>query len=371
MSRRPSPAILLALGLAACGSVEPITSCDPIDGATPLCGFQNPEDLALLPDGTHVLVSEYGDAGRIPGRLSLLDLATNEHTNLFAGGEPTAAGPWGASDCLGPPSPEFSPHGIHLSRRADGTLQLLVVQHGGRESVEMFEVTPTNGNASLARRAEGERSPSSWQLAWRGCAVAPDGGLNDVVALPEGGFLVTRFGPSTPLAFALAGAKATLFGSDTGWVYAWSPAAGFSEVPGTRAAGPNGIELSADGAKIFLNTTLASEVLRIDRKSGAVEARAAVARPDNLTWGRDGRLRVASLRGALRELLSCNGLKGGSCPMPFAIVALDPDTMQTETVYEGGPGTPSGAGTVGLAIDGGLLIGTFAGDRIVRVAQER
>jgi hypothetical protein len=352
MSERLSLALLAVFGLAACGSVEPITSCDPIGRATPLCGFQNPEDLALLPDRGHVLVSEYGDAGRRPGRISLLDLATGEHESLFAGGEPEAAGPWGAPDCIGPPSTVFSPHGIHLSRRADGSLQLLVVQHGGRESVEMFEVVPA-----------GDR----WQLSWRGCAIAPDGGLNDVVASADGGFLVTRFGPSSTPAFMFAAAKAKLFGGDTGWVYAWSKERGFSEVPGTRAAGPNGIELSADGEKIFLNATLASEVLRIDRRTGAIEARAAVKQPDNLTWASDGRLLVASLRGAMREMLSCNGLERGSCPMPFAIVALDPNTMETETLYEGGPGTPSGAGTVGLEVDGALLIGTFAGDRIVRV----
>ena len=343
--------LLFALGLAGCGSTPPITSCDPIGRATPLCGFQNPEDLALLPDG-HVIVSEYGDAGAKPGRISLLDLASGQHESLYAGGGASEPGPWGAADCA-PPSTSFSPHGIHLSRRASGALQLLAVQHGGRESVEMFEVIPANG---------------SWQLAWRGCAVAPEGGLNDVVALPEGGFLVTRFGPSSPVSFMFAAAKATLFGGETGWVYAWSREGGFSEVPGTRAAGPNGIELSADGAKIFLNTTLASEVLRIDRKTGAIEARASVPRPDNLTWAPDGRLRVASLRGTTRELLSCQGIDHGSCPMPFAIVALDPNTMETQTVYEGGPGTPSGAGTVGLEIPGGLLIGTFAGDRIVRVA---
>jgi len=351
--RAATSAVLLTLVLVACSSHPPITSCDPIGRAKPLCGYQNPEDLALLPDGRHVIVSEYGDAGARPGRLSLLDIGTREHVTLFAGGETGSAGPWGAPDC-GPPSSAFSPHGIHLAKRADGSLQLLVVQHGGRESVEMFEVLPT---------------ADAWQLSWRGCAVAPEGGLNDVVALPEGGFLVTRFGPSSPASFMFAAAKATLFSSATGWVYEWSPGKGFSEVPGTRAAGPNGIELSPDGAKIFLNTTLASEVLRIDRRTGAIEARAAIARPDNLTWGRDGRLRVASLRGNTRELLSCNGIEHGSCAMPFAIVALDPSSMATETVYEGGPGTPSGAGTVGLEVDGGLLIGTFAGDRIVAVAE--
>jgi hypothetical protein len=357
MSHRAcSPAILLALPLVACGSTPPITSCDAIGAATPLCGFQNPEDLALLPDRRHVLVSEYGDAGARPGRISLLDLNTGEHASLFAGGEPAEPGPWGAPDCKGPPSTAFSPHGIHLSKRADGRLQLLVVQHGGLESVEMFEVT--------------QDEDAGWGLAWRGCAPVPDGGLNDVVALPEGGFLATRFAPTGQLVMMLVFAKAVLFGGDTGWVYAWSREQGFSEVPGTRAAGPNGIELSADGEKIFLNVTLASEVRRIDRRTGAIEARAEVKMPDNLTWRSDGRLYVASLRGAMSDLRSCSGLEHGSCPMPFAIVALDPNTMQTETVYEGGPGTPSGAGTVGLEVDGALLIGTFAGDRILRVETE-
>jgi hypothetical protein len=346
--------LLAPLGLIACGATPPITSCDAIGAATPLCGFQNPEDLALLPDGRHVIVSEYGDAGVRPGRISLLDLTTRQHESLYAGGGPAGPGPWGAADC-GPPSEAFSPHGIHLSKRADGPLQLLVVQHGGRESVEMFEV---------------QQAGDGWRLAWRGCAVAPQGGLNDVVALPEGGFLVTRFGPSSSVAFMFAALKATLFGGDTGWVYAWSREQGFSEVPGTRAPGPNGIELSADGAKIFLNATLASEVLRIDRRTGALEARADVPQPDNLTWAPDGRLRVASLRGAMRELLSCNGIERGSCAMPFAIVALDPNTMASEDVYKGGPGTPSGAGTVGLEVDGALLIGTFAGDRILLVDEQ-
>ena len=70
-------------------------------------------------------------------------------------------------------------------------------------------------------------------------------------------------------------------------------------------------------------------------------------------------------------MMSCFTVETGSCPScpgAFAIVALDPVTLHTETVYSGGPGTPSGAGTVGLMVDEEtLLVGTFAGDRIVRV----
>jgi hypothetical protein len=338
------------VAFVGCSRPDAITSCAPAGASTPLCGFQNPEDLALLPGGRQVLVSEYGDSGARPGRIALLDLTSNERTILFAGGEPVAAGPWGASDCGGPPPKEFSPHGIHLSKRSDGALQLLVVNHGGRESVEMFEVIP-----------DGSRV----QLAWRGCATSQDDMFNDVVALPEGGFLVTRFGPKATSALRWALAKSVLFGSDTGWVYAWSQARGFSELPGTRSAGPNGIELSADGQKVFLNLTLASQVLRLDRRTGKVEARASVPQPDNSTWARDGRLIVASLRGTAGELMACSELEGGTCPVPFAVEALDPETLQGKTIFTGGPGVPAGAVTVALETDGALLLGTFAGDRIV------
>ncbi len=349
-AHRLAPALLwLAL---ACAASPPIESCEPVGAATPLCGFQNPEDLALLPGGRHVLVSEYGHVEREQrGRLALLDLATRERRVLYEGGGAAGAGPWGDAACAGPPSAAFSPHGIDLHRRADGALELLVVQHGGRESVELFEV----------READG-----SWRLAWRGCAEAPAGdSLNDVVALPGGGFLVTRMVAADAGVFTMLGAA--WFGRETGFVYEWQRGAGFAEVPGTRGVLPNGIEISADGATIFLNQTLANEVTRIDRASGRVEARAEVPNPDNLTWASDGRLWAASLRGSMSQMLQCGDLERGSCPMPFAIVALDPDTMETEVLYEGGPGTPGGAGTVGLEVPRGMLVGTFAGDRVVWV----
>lgn len=349
------PLIALALLVSAgCASSPPIESCDPIGNATPLCGFQNPEDLALLPDGRHVLVSEYG-TNRDPGRIALLDLDTRARVVLYEGGsegsDDASTETWGADECPGPPSSAFSPHGIDLDRRADGALQLLVVQHGDRESVEMFEV---------------REASSGWTVDWRGCAEPPEGNsLNDIVTTPEGGFLVTRITASDAGAFTMLGAA--VFGTNTGFVFEWRPDDGWSPVPGTEGVMPNGIELSADGATIFLNQTLASEVTRIDRATGTVEARAEVRNPDNSTWASDGRLLVASLTASIRDMAACIDLEGGSCGMPFAIVAVDPTTMETEVLYEGGPGTPSGAGTVGLEVPGAILVGSFAGDRIVFV----
>ena len=57
----------------------------------------------------------------------------------------------------------------------------------------------------------------------------------------------------------------------------------------------------------------------------------------------------------------------GACPIEFQIVAIDPVTMETEILYRN-EGAPMGAGTVGLVIGDELFIGSFAGDRILRVA---
>jgi len=356
----PSAAALLALAALACGEpVEPITPCAPHGDARPVCGLQNPEDLALLPDGSGVVVSEYGGMqAEHAGRLSLLDATGAERRVLFEGGRENGGtpGPWGDPDCAGPPARDTSPHGIDLARRPDGRLQLLVVTHGEREAVELFEVL---------------RSDAGWTLAWRGCALPPDGSwLNDVVALPppEGGFLVThmlprRWGPLQ--VFELL--RAAVFGARSGHVLAWRPGEGFAPVPGSDALFPNGLEVSADGATLFVNSTLGDEVLRIDRESGTLTGRAAVPRPDNSTWAADGRLLVASLRGDWDTLMSCDRIERGVCPLPYAIVAVDPESLATEVVHESGPDTPMGAATVALPVGGELWLGTFAGDRILRV----
>ncbi|MEJ2337375.1 MAG: hypothetical protein P8Y15_00655, partial [Gemmatimonadales bacterium] len=84
--------------------------------ARPVCGFQSPEDLAPLPGGAAIVVSEYGGMlGEKPGDLALLVLEGDERRVLFRGGDATTQKPaegWGDATCPGPPGPAFAPHGI-------------------------------------------------------------------------------------------------------------------------------------------------------------------------------------------------------------------------------------------------------------------
>ena len=152
-----------------------LLSCEPMQGMTPYCGYQNPEDLVQIPDTELLIVSEMGEfMADSPGRLSLLNTADARRQTLNIDWS-LRGDSWGQGDCPAPNSDAFSPHGIDLVTRDDGAVSLLVVNHGERESVEFFEVSATG------------------DLAWRGCALPPeDPFINDVAARRDGGFYVTH-----------------------------------------------------------------------------------------------------------------------------------------------------------------------------------
>jgi hypothetical protein len=341
-------------------TLRPESQCIQEGRARPICLFQNPEDLAPLPKGDALIASEYAAPdGSRPGRLSLFLLETEEHRVLYTGGDAGDEKPaWGADDCPGPPPLNFSPHGIHVSERADGALQLLVVQHAGRESVEFFEV----------RGAGIDRS-----LAWRGCAVAPARAwLNAVAAVPGGGFVTTSMMERLETDADQSAALHAPISS--GYVATWSATEGFGRLPGSEGARPNGIEVSHDGRYVFLNSSGEDQVQRILRATGEVEATAEIIGLDNARWASDGRLIVASIETENDEIFStCMELMShgqGTCPIPFRIIAIDPVTMAAELLYQS-DGSPMGGGTVGVVLDDELFVGSFSGDRILRITLEQ
>lgn len=341
-----------ALGLAAgCGRTEPIVSCEAAGPSRPVCGFQNPEDFSVLPGRSQVIVSEFGSLdGARPGRLSLYDVESDARTLLYEGGSGEPASGWGAEDCPGPPTAAFSPHGIYLGARKDRSLQLLAVNHGGRESIEYFEVN---------------RDEDPVQLTWRGCVVAPPSSrLNDVAGMWRGGFVTTHMYEGDASGFSLA--VAALLGRPTGYVLQWTPTEGWAKLAGTEGSFPNGIITSASGSEIYVGYWMDNVVRRIERETGKELARVAVEHPDNINWGLNGRLLVASQHGSLLQLRSCQDLERGVCALPFSIVALDPPLELKPALLFSSEGAPMGAGSAAVSVQNDLVIGTFAGDRLLR-----
>lgn len=338
--------------LAACSDIE--TSCKPTDQLTPLCGVQMPEDLAVLPQDGGIIIGEYGDMGHLSGALSwyqpgpglpFIRLADNNNIAPGAGSEN-----WGEADC--PMPDQLSPHGIHLSRRG-AALQLLVVNHSSAEHVLFYEVLPA---------ADNTRAPS---LAWRGCVVFPDTAvLNDVAALPDGGFAVTNmYQRENEL---LAQFKSSL-GMNDGHVWRWSPATGLHVMNNSAARIPNGIEVARDGKSIWVNNYLDGELRQLDVASEAVLQVVEVKNIDNSAWLEDGRLLLASHL-SLLTMAPCFGLTEGSCGGAYELVAVDTRSGATQVIFRQEQGGPFGPATVAVPYRGKLYAGSFSGDRMAEIS---
>lgn len=346
------PAVLL---LSACSSSPPpITDCEPRGNIVPVCGMQTPEDIAAVPDGRHLLLAHFGHMGESSGSLSLFDTRTDSLRTLYplpgAQETPQDTADWGDPECTSAPDATFSPHGTHLHQLADGRWRYLVVNHGNREAVELFE---------LLLQDEGAR------LVWRGCVhAAGDAMMNDVVGLDNGDLVYSRmFAAGDSLSLAKA-----MLGFSTGELWRWNADTGLTPLPETAAAYPNGLEISDDNRHVFANMYMEQEVWKVDLADGSVAERYPVANADNSSWGPDGRLWIATHTMGLGDMVACFTDQSEPCPGAFAIVALDTDSGSIATVFRH-EGPPMGAATVAVPQAGRVYMGSFAGDRMISVPE--
>lgn len=346
--------VILTLSLISCSKnfetsniKTDLLSCDPSHGMTSYCGFTNPEDMVIIANGTKLLVSEIGVFMRdTPGSLTLLDLASGQKQSIKIIWEKDDES-WGDYLCPQPKITLFSPHGIDLMTRKDGKLQLFVVNHGGREAVEFFELSQRN---------------HEWQLHWKGCALPPgDPFINDVAGLNDGGFMVTHMWdknqPYLMLMFKY------LFGINTGWVWEWQPQRGFYKLAEASGVAPNGIVVSDDNSKIYVNLYGDNKTIKIDRLTGLIEDEYEIQQPDNITLDEEGNLWIASHKhNPITQ--DCVNVVAGPCMLPFEIIKVDTKSMQTEVALSH-HGVPFGYSTVALKVGNTVYMGSAHGDRIV------
>lgn len=357
--------LLACLFLSACGTAyQPIHGCDKIDNITPVCNFKNPEDMELLPDRRTLIVSQIGRlSADVPGSLVFFDSTSQARTAAFPLPPETPAEPgenWGAASCPGRPGAEFSPLGLSLRQRNDGRWQLAVANTGRRVSVEMFELLQRDQH---------------YALAWRGCVIPPDGVfINDVALLRNGGFVASHmFDNRAPLLFGFStGIWKAQLGINTGYVFEWLPEASASFRILEDSHGPflNGIQLSADENSVFVSVTSGNEIRKLERASGKQLGVTKITSPDNLAWDQDGYLLAASLDGGKLANLACFWHAGQTCSLGFSIVRINPHSMASESIFQH-QGAPMGAATVAQQVGGDLYLGSFTGDRIVKIPYAR
>ncbi len=330
--RGPQPAQPALLGCGMHGDSEVI------------CGTRSPEDLEITPDGKYLVVTQFvNNPGQAVGLgLSLFDIAKKTFAPLASRDQPLAG--WGDAACPGPIGAKLTGHGSSLVKRSDGAWQLFIVNHGGRESIEMYELKPAG---------------ASWEMLWHGCVPSKEA-YNDVAALSNGGFIATH-----PTALQQQGQN--LFdGAPSGFVVRWTPGQGETELPGTRTGYPNGVVVDTAARFAYFNAWTRSEVHKYDlRDNKETQVIKLTFMPDNLTWTADGQLLAAGVKGTRGD---CPQGSGEPCIQGFGVAAINPANMQQRMVFDSaGKGALIGGVSVAFRAGDAVYIGAFQGERLVKV----
>ena len=230
-----------------------VDSCQSKGVLDLICDMQNPEDFAKIPEEDSLVVSQFAglaelNHGKInEGKLSRLNLNSKEVVDfniVFLENNITNLG---QKNCQ--PYSSFYPHGIdlyyeikvegeNLSPFLEEAYLLAVVNHTSVDRIEFFLLFPDYVNFSDA-------GPNT--LYWVGCVEGPNQNtyFNDVVITDaDGSFYATHQYDKdmglTELTFH------SVLRLDTGFVYQWSPADGFTKLFDSGGAWPNGIEIMDD-----------------------------------------------------------------------------------------------------------------------------
>lgn len=324
--------------------------CPPSGDLKFLCGIPSPEDLAVLPGGRWIISSGM----RLGSGLHLIDGTTKQWARWIAPAGAKARAPF--DQCKVQPSPDdLAIHGIALRERGRGRATLYAVNHGGvspgvGERIEVFDVDATRGKPAL-----------TWAgcLPWLGKLEA-----NAVVAAADGTVYATVMNhPGMSIADWWTGVP-----KRTGAVYKWTPgAAAFERMAGTDLVGNNGIEVSADGKIIYVNSKSATTIgdgaitafttTNPAQKLRSVEIKGGL--PDNIHWV-NGRLIAA---GARTDTCPAKA-NGFPCTNGYHFETVDPQTLAV-TFLDRAPADPEFSGvSVALPVGRTLWIGSFSANKI-------
>ena len=348
---------IFILSRAYIGPIATVSPCESGNQLSIACVVSNPEDMVITPDQRFVLISEFGGirplSAMVPGRLAMLDAVTKTP-------EPLAIiysdNSWGDNHCSKTADSDFGPHGMDLVKRNDGRYQIAVVNHMGGESVEMFELVSV---APVDAQAE---NFNKWGLIWRGCVMAPkDNYLNDVTLLSDGSFFVSHmYHPEFSVTDFLL---EVILKRDTGYVMHWDDHTGFSHVPGTEGAQPNGVAFDQASNVLYVAFNIGDKVSAVDVTNGRVLKSFAADGPDNLVLD-NGKLWLTELNHEILDALACEGMN--PCALPFSVIALDASRLEEVGRWSFSQ-QPFGLPTVALPFNNAeieqVFIGSMAADR--------
>jgi hypothetical protein len=329
-------------------------NCAPSGGLNYICGIHRGEDLVVIPGTKWVITSGLGEGGA----LHLVDATAKSGRRWYPA-------TYGARDVLppqadlkaypgcpsAPDAKRFFAHGLSLRPKGPGRYTLYMVNHNGREAIEVFEV-----NAA-------QPAPT---IRWTGCMLMPkDEPANSVAAAPDGSLLATVLQlPGRTRADVHAGRP-------TGVVIEWSMAKKtWRRIPNTELSGNNGIETSPDGKEFYVVALGAQQVLAYRRNEPNKAPRVAQLSgfwPDNVRLDSQGRLLTAGGTNPCVDARKAVLPESAPCYRGYVVVAIDPRTMSPKVIAKGPLNANFTGPTIAVTVGRDMWIGTHESDRIAYI----
>lgn len=210
----------------------------------------------------------------------------------------------------------LSPHGLFY-KEEKGTATIWAVNHGAREAIEAFSVSPDDPTA----------------LTWVGCVPLPEGvSANGIAVTDRGELYVTNFFDPADVE---AGFAAMLAGANSGDVRRWSIDSGWELVEESALSGPNGVTIDPMDGSLWVSAWGARKLVRFDLDRGERSEIEVPFMPDNLRWGADGLLYVTGQDLDPETFRPCLASDIATCPYEGAtVVTIDPATDAVHVLFE-------------------------------------
>ena len=338
--------VVAATVASAAKTVAQSGACAPSGGLNFICGLQAPEDLVLVP-GTRWLIASGMAAG---SGMHLIDTQAKIARRLYGPSISTSrADKAKFVACPGPLDPKQAIlHGLSLRPAQTGHYTLYATNHGGRESIEVFDLD-ARGAAPTA--------------TWIGCVLMPNNwAANSVAVFSDGGIVAT--------VLVLPGKtfQDVWASRNTGVVVMWTPGSKeFRTLTGTELPGNNGIETSPDDREFYVASIGLKRVVAYSRANPSKPLRFAQLKeigPDNLRFVGD-RLYTA---GIIDNEPACGGApkkpEDIQCPRGWIVDAIDPKTMAVTEIARGSRAAPYTGTATAIPVDGTLWLSSFNVDRV-------
>lgn len=301
-------------------------------------GPRNAEDLAPVPNTPWFIASGMADAVGGRGGLYVVDRRTRVARAAWSDGGLRVMHDPAYSD-FGTPvaASALSAHGLHLEPDG-GEYLLYVVNHGERESIELFSISVD------------DQGPS---FTWIGAIAVPYPSHGNAVALLRDGTIVMTV---THQLNDSAYFRRIERGENTGYLLRWHPQGGWARIDGSDTSCPNGLLAARDGKTIYVACTGGRGVARMQLQ-GAGRDRAGLRdtvdigfAPDNIRWNEDGSICAAGFA-TVRDPAP-RACRVNPETLEFTPIALPPHTPEFERV------------ATAVEIDRELWLSPYLGDRI-------